>query len=156
VGAKDALMRYYQRQVKELEREQRPKRKNAKPEFELKKAVMKWLGENGFSCHTIESKATYSFSASRYLSGQSEPGMSDIVGCTPDGIGAFIELKAPGRRSTLKEHQREFLVSKIKLGAFAVCVDSVKALEEVWTEFQHRRRMEPMLARTILLRHLPQ
>lgn len=150
-----ALESYYERQQKELESEQRPRRKNQKPEFEVKKAVMAWLKERGFSCHVIEAKATYSQAAGRYVSGQTEPGVADIFGCTPEGVAVFIELKAPGKRYTLKAHQRDFLKTKIQAGAFAVCVDSVECLEQVWNAFEHRRKMEPKLATALLLRHLP-
>lgn len=154
-GAKDALDRYFARQMKELEREQGPKRKNAKPEFEVRKAVMAWLRANGFSCNVIEAKAVYSYEAGRYTQGQTAPGVADLFGCTPDGLGCFIELKAPDRRSTLRPGQREFLISKIQLGCFAVVVDSVECLSLAWAEFTHRRKMDPQLAKTFLLRHLP-
>lgn len=121
---------------------------------ELRSACMKWLDQNGFSCHVVESKAVYSHSAGRYLGGQTSVGFSDIVGVTPNGIAAFIEVKAPGRLSTAKPHQIAFLLSKAKLGAFAVVVDSVDLLERVYQEFEHRRKMSPDLGKNLLLRRL--
>lgn len=156
MSAKKALESYYARQLAQLERVQSPRLKNAKPEEEVKRVVMAWLKEHGFSCHVVEAKAVYSKRAGRYVSSQTTPGFSDIVGACPNGLAAFIELKAPGKRSTLREGQRAFLVEKIDKGAFAVCVDSVECLATVWEAFEHRVRMEPQLARALLLRHLPQ
>ncbi len=116
---------------------------------------MAWLKANSFSCHAIEAKAVYSFEAGRYMSGQTAPGVADIFGCSAEGVAVFIELKAPGRRCTLKEHQRAFLIAKINAGAFGVCVDSVECLAGAWSEFSHRRKMDTQLAKALLLSHLP-
>jgi hypothetical protein len=70
------------------------------------------------------------------LAGQADAGFADCVGVTPYfGVAAYIELKAPGRRSTLKPHQRDFLLGKISMGAFAVCIDSVELLSETYNEW---------------------
>lgn len=155
MSAKKALENYYRRQLEEQERQLRPKRRNQKPEKEVERSVMGWLNANGFSCHVVESKAVFSKAAGRFIKGQTQAGVADIFGCAPDGTAVFLELKAPGRRSTLKVHQREFLLTKIMIGAFAVCVDSVDLLSRYWSEFEHRRKMDPMLARNFLLRQLP-
>lgn len=154
MSAKHALNRYYAKLMREQERERSPRR-NSKPEHEVKVRVMHWLEANGFSCDVVESRAVYSKAAGRYVNGQTRKGFSDLTGCAPDGTAVFIELKAPGRRSTLRPEQREFLMSKIQCGAFALVVDSVHYLTDAWTEFTHRRRMDPQLARAFLLRHLP-
>lgn len=155
MSAKDALAKFCERHAKDLERDSRPRRKNAKPEFAVKKAVMRWLADNGFAVNAIEARAVFNPASGRYLNGQTDPGVSDILGVAPNGIAVAIELKAPGRRSTLKAHQREFLLKRIELGAFAVCVDSAECLELIWNDFIHRRQMEPQLGKAALLRHLP-
>lgn len=155
MSAKDALNKFYRKQMAAQERAQGPRRKNTRPEFEVKKAVLAWLKENGFSCHAIEAKAVYSYEAGRYLSGQTVPGVADIFGSTPDGIACFIELKAKGRKSTLKPHQYEFLVAKIEVGAFAVCVDSVQCLAQVSEQWRALQKTDPPGAKTLLLEHLP-
>jgi hypothetical protein len=155
MSAKKALDAFYRRELERFERESRPRRKNQKPELEVQRQVLAWLKEHGFSCHVVESKATYNRTASRYVSSKTTPGFSDITGVTPNGVGCFIELKAPGRRSTLRHAQRAFLTDKIQLGAFAVCVDSVSCLEQIWNAFEHRRKMDPKLAKAVLFRHLP-
>lgn len=152
MSAKDALNKYYQRQ---MPKPQKPRRKNQKPEAELEKHIKALFIELKFSMNKVEAKAVYNPHAGTYLRGQTEAGVSDWVGCTPDGCGCFVEVKAPGRRSTLKQHQRIFLETKIKLGAFAACVDSTELLYSTWTEWQHRRLMDPMLSRNYLLKALP-
>jgi hypothetical protein len=154
-STKRALEAYYQKLADQHERSLKPKRKNGKPELAVRSACMEWLRLHKFGCHVVESKAVYSKSAGRYLSGQTTAGFSDITGVTPSGLGCFIEVKRKGARSTLKAHQRYFLISKIELFAFAVCVDSVAMLETIYGEFEYRRKMEPQLAMALLLRHLP-
>jgi hypothetical protein len=154
MSARDALNKYYQNQLPK-ERKAPRKKRNAKPEAELEKHIRALFVELKFSMNKIESKAVYNVQAGTYLRGQTDAGVSDYVGCDPSGYGAFVEVKAPGKRSTLKPHQRAFLEDKINKGAFACCVDSVELLYKTWHEWQVRRLMEKMLARTYLLRALP-
>lgn len=155
MSAADALYKFSTRQLKQLERERKLKRKNGKPELQVQREVMKWLKANGFSCNVVESKAVYSKNAGRYLNSQTIPGFSDIAGACPNGLGCFIELKAPGRRSTLRSGQRAFLMDKINIGCFAVVVDSIEMLANIWNEFTRRYKMEPELAKNLLRKHLP-
>lgn len=154
MSAKDALNRFYEREAK---RASRKPRKNQKPEFEFKKVCKRWLDENGWCCDVVESKAVYNFEAGRYDHGQAEAGFSDIVGVTPYfGVAAFIELKAPGKRSTLKQHQRDFLLKKIEAGAFAVCIDSTELLDatfRTWCDLRQMRKFER--AKSYLVEQLP-
>lgn len=110
-------------------------RKNTAPEKETVKLILKACDSMGFSCHVVESKAVYSQAAGRYLNSQANPGFPDIVGCDQLGRALWIEVKAPGRRSTLKEHQRQFLISKIDLNCFAVCVDGPDQLLKFYREW---------------------
>ena len=135
-STKASLHKYLDKHAKEFDPSRRRKKKNNRPEKEVEKEVMEWLKRNDFSCHVVESKAVFSASAGIFLHSQADPGMSDIIGCTPDGMGCFIELKAKGKKSTLKMHQRKFLLSKIARGAFSVCVDSVEYLEKCWDYYK--------------------
>lgn len=157
--ASDALNKFYAKQMhmQEKERTGTPRKKNERPEWELtKKPCMKWFKAEGFSMSIVESKAVYSATEGKYLHGQTDAGFSDAAGCTPDGIGAFVEFKAPGRRSNLSEGQRQFLLEKINKGCFAVVVDSVSCLESIWSQFQSTYRiMGRAQAIALLLRHLP-
>jgi hypothetical protein len=152
MSAEDALKKYC---AKHWKRQSRAHRRNNHPEADLKTEVLGWLKSNGFSCHSIESKAVYSARAGRYVRGQTAPGVADIFGCAPNGIGVFIELKAPGRLSTLKHHQRDFLVAKICFGAFGACIDSVAGLAGTWTEFLNISATDIKRAQEFLIDSLP-
>lgn len=123
-----------------LTRESKPKRvtKNGRPEFEFKKIAKAWLEANGFSINVVESKAVWSNAAGGYVRGQTDAGFSDIVGVTPvRGVACFIELKAPGKRGTLKPHQRDFLLEKINKHAFAICTDSIEHMKNTFQVWRH-------------------
>jgi hypothetical protein len=143
-SVKQAMERYFDKQAKKND-PLKKKRKNKKPEKLVEKACMDWLKIMDFSCDVVESKAVFSPRAGIYLNSQATPGMSDIVGCTPDGRGAFIELKAKDRRNALKDHQRRFLLEKISRGAFACCVDSPYYLEKCWEHYKRGGDMTEML-----------
>lgn len=156
MSAADALKRYYERQNRRSTN-RKPTRKNNKPEHEVKKAVMSWLVAHDFSCDVVESKAVYSEKADRYIRGQATAGFSDIVGVCPCfGVACYIELKAPGRRSTLRGHQKDFLVEKIQRQAFACVTDSIEHLEEIYFKWQAMFiRGDYMGAKNLLLKNLP-
>lgn len=135
-STKACLERYFTKQAKKNDPTKKA-RKYTRPEKLVEKAVMQWLKDNDFSCHVVEAKAVYNKEAGTYLSGQAEKGMSDIVGCTPDGRACFIELKAKDQRCRLKDHQREFLMQKISRGSFATCVDSVEYIERCWAHYKN-------------------
>lgn len=127
---------------KEARRSTGRPRSNQKPEFEFGKLVDQWFSANGWSMSRIESKAVYNFAAGRYDHGQAEAGFSDRVGITPyRGVAAFVELKAPGQRSRIRRHQRDFLLSKIDSEAFAVCVDSIESLERIFHKWRNLRQL---------------
>lgn len=125
----NAIKRHQERQSKV---QSGPKRKNNKPEKMLEFEVSQWLKKNDFAFNVVESKAVYSHSAGRYLKGQTDSGFADIVGLDKNGNFIAIELKAPGRLSTLREKQREYLNGIINKNGFAVVIDNVKSLEEYY------------------------
>lgn len=111
------------------------KSKNNKPEKIVEKSCLQYLRSIGASIDVVESKATYSLSAKSYRSSPIKAGFPDLVGCDQNGILLSIELKAPGRRSTLRPAQRAFLIEKINHNAFAVCVDSVELLKNLYDKW---------------------
>jgi len=149
----NALTRFYKKSLKQRTR----KTKNSKPEFEFKKTAKAWLESNGFSVNVVESKAVWNHNAGGYIRGQTDAGFSDIVGVTPVfGVACFIELKAPGRRSSLKPHQFDFLVGKIDKHAFAVCTDSVDHLDGIFKKWKSAFVSGLYMdAKNILLNDLP-
>ena len=128
--------------AKLIKKKRAPREKpNGRPEKEVEKACTRWLRTNGFSVNVVESKAVYSASAGRYLSGQTDQGFSDCVGVHgATGIAVFIEFKAPGRTSTLRPAQKHFLRDKIKFNAFACVVDSSEKLASIWHQFRLARQ----------------
>lgn len=151
-SAMRALNKYSQKQIKSTKKSKSKKRTGLSPEKTVEKEVMKWIKDQGFSCNVVEAKAIYSPTAGQYLRGQTDAGFPDIAGCTPHGLGCFIELKAKGKRSTLKEHQRQFLIEKINRGAFAVCVDSVDCLRDIINRIKGSSYDQ---RKDLLLDHLP-
>jgi hypothetical protein len=111
---------------------------------------MSWLRDRKFSVNVIESKAVFSVAAGRYLDGQTISGFSDIAGCDMHGLGVFIELKAKGKRATVRPAQRVFLLDKIEHGAFAVVVDSAACLSHIY-----RKWKTGIDRKGILKKHLP-
>jgi len=87
------------------------------------------------------------------MTGQTVSGMSDIVGCSGDGVSVWVELKSKGRRKTLRPGQHEFLLRKIGCHCFAVCVDSVEMLATVWDEYQNIESRQDRVR--FLKNHLP-
>lgn len=152
-GAKFALERYLKRQLRGNKRAKREK--NESPEKAVEKEVVRWLASAGFCVSVVESKAVYSPSAGRYLRGQTEPGFTDICGVTPTGIGCFIELKAPGRKSTIRPAQVDFIQRKIKKNAFACCVDSFTDLADVYRTWSMLLKESDVRAQEFLISRLP-
>lgn len=152
MSAEDALLKHHQKLLdREIRSAKRGRKKNQKPEKELEKQILAACEQWGFDLHVVEAKAVYSEKAGRYLRGQTEAGLPDLVG-NLEGLSVWIELKAPGRRSTLKEHQRAFLVRKIEAGCFAVCVDSAEGLYDLTRAFLSTRSSDRC---QLLLDHLP-
>lgn len=134
----------------------RQKRDRAKsPEKQTEKEVMAWLEKNGFAVSVVESKAVYSKSAGRYLRGQTEAGFSDIVGVDGNAYAVFIELKAHGRRNTIRASQVEFLKTRISRGAFCVCTDSVDHVSSMYYAWLDMKNKSEDDARKFLLKDLP-
>jgi len=105
--------------------------KNRKPEKEVEKACMNWFRDQGFSMNVIEASG----GRNMYGAITVKSGFVDSAGCTPLGIGSFVEFKAPGRLSTLRDNQREFLLEKINKGCFACVVDSAGSLSRLYQEW---------------------
>lgn len=131
-STKQAILRYHQKQ---LNQSTGRKKKNDKPEKLVERDVMAWCKNAGFFVNVVESKAVYSAKAGIYHSGQTRAGTPDIIGCSNTGLFVAIELKARGRRNTLREAQREYICEVISRGGFACVVDSADYLAEIWRIF---------------------
>lgn len=120
---------------KHIKKDTLSKRKNSKPEKELEKQIMPYLKQAGIFCWVVDSSAVYSKSAGRYLYSQSDVGTPDLLGVNSQGQFVAVELKAPGRRSSLKEHQRQFLIRIIEHHGFAMCCDSVQSFLDLYASW---------------------
>lgn len=129
-GVKKALAKFEAKNSPKTQA--KPRKKSTKPEKALEKLICRWLRLNGFICNVVESRAVYNPKANRYINGQTHSGFSDIVGSDKNGISVYIELKAPGRLRDLKPHQYDFLLARLESNCFAVCVDSVEMLSEIY------------------------
>jgi hypothetical protein len=115
--------------------------KPLKPEKIVELEVLEACKQLGFSVSVIDSKATYSKNLGRYSQSRSAPeGFPDLVGCTPNGVLAAIELKARGKLRTIRPKQVDFLQKKIEMNCFAVCVDSADLLFDLYLQWKQRGR----------------
>lgn len=142
-----AILKHHERAAR---RDGNSARKNNKPEQSVVKEVLKWAKSRGLDLHVVESKAVYSASAGRYLHSQTSESLPDLLG-NYQGLSVWIECKAKGRVSTLKEHQRAFLARKATQNCFACVTDSVKRLENYFDTFL---TLLPEDRPTYLLSHL--
>lgn len=152
MSVKDALEKYSKKQ---LSSDRRPTRKNKKPEQKTVNACMEFFKDFGFSMHIVESKAVYNVRAGRYLTGQTVSGFTDSAACTPNGIGCFVEFKAKGRLSTLREAQREFMMEKIIKGCFSCVVDSAERLKRIYADWTKLKNLGGDEATAYLLAEMP-
>jgi len=118
-----AMLKHHEKQLPKKKRE---RKRNDNPEAKISLAIKNHLIGLGWSVDIVESKAVFSAQAQSYTFGKTRPGFSDIVGNTPSGMAAYIEVKSKGRRSSLRPAQFDFLSEKIKTNAFAIVADSVE------------------------------
>lgn len=111
--------------------------KNIKPEKLVEIQVYSWCLLNKFWIHVVESKATYSKNAKRYLRGNAPEGFPDMNGITPCLRPCYIELKAIGKRSNVSFEQTVFLLNAIAREAFAVVVDSPECLSDFYSGWRN-------------------
>lgn len=124
---------------KALKEYQQPTRHNKKPEKEVERDCLAWMRSLGWSVEVYESKATYNPRSGRYISQSMKQGTLDTMGVTNFGIAVAVEYKAPGKLSTLRDAQREFLIKRINQYAFACVVDSVSLLQEHHKQWEFLR-----------------
>jgi hypothetical protein len=136
MSAKSALYKYLDKHARENQ-DKKPRRKNKTPEADLQKEIIINARKDGFEFYITDSSAKWNEEAQAYISDKFAEGMSDLTG-DRDGIACYVEVKAPGKRSTLKEHQREFLIEKINRGCFAMCADSYEDIVITWNKWRQK------------------
>lgn len=132
-GVQDALQNFYSKELKKDSPSK--KRKNKAPEKQVVKAILTWGNDNGFDLDVIEASTFDRYKVSMAHDTKVVAGYSDISGNDRFGLACYIEVKAPGRRSTLRESQRFFLERKISSGAFACVTDNISHLHNLYHQW---------------------
>lgn len=139
--------------LQEYSERQKPKTKKPRQEREepVVAAVQEWARLHGIQLRRYESKAIRKVIGGRVVWQNSglDYGTPDLLG-VGEGYSVAIEVKAPGKRATLRPKQREFLTQQIHGGGFAVVADGVDKLHEWWTEFLRRKRSDEPTALWLL------
>ena len=125
---------------KSLKQKQGPHRKNGSPEKDVEKACLVLMRAWGWSVEIYESKATYDPRRGVWRQQAMKAGTLDCMCVTNFGVAVAIEFKAPGKLSTLRYNQREFLVNRINQYAFAAVVDSPEILEVYRNKWESLRK----------------
>ena len=132
-GVEKALRNYHEKQLPKKKKTRR--KPNKKPEQELVKSLISYCRAHKIDVQVVESQNVYSQTSGKYTRAQTRAGTPDLIGNDRSGLSVWIEAKAPGRLSTLRENQREFLERKIRSNCFAVVVDSVERLNSLYYNF---------------------
>lgn len=149
----NAIAGFFERQDK---KQKGPSRKNQKPEKQTEKECLDWMREQKFDVQIVEAKSVFSRERGRFISQSVKAGTVDCIGNDPQGFGVFVEFKAPGRLSTLRDAQRKFLIKKIHSGAFACVTDSAKRLADIyhaWCKFRREGKLDQ--SKLFLVQKLP-
>jgi hypothetical protein len=143
----------------QCEKDAKPKlvsKKKQFPERKVQHEIHKWAKVRGWSLDVVDASSAWNSATESYSKTFVQSGFPDSVGCMPTGRAVYIEFKAPGKRNNLKPHQREFLVNKINLNAFACCSDSVDHLSKLYASWLHLgKEFGPQNSKQLLLDDLP-
>lgn len=114
---------------------QKRKKTNNNIEGPVVLEILNYLKLINWSVDIVEAKGVYNESAGRYLHGKTRPGFSDICGNMPNGIAIWIEVKAPGKRKTIRVEQYQFLIEKISSNCFAIVCDGIDYFKYIFNEW---------------------
>lgn len=146
-GIKAAIEKYIQKNDPTANK---PKRKNNTPELDfIANELRPYLISQNIDYDVIEAKSTFSEATMTYTSQAVVPGYPDISGNFSNGLAVYIEVKAPGKRRTLRPDQREFLIRKINSNAFASVTDSVEHLDDLIKRFKISKDRKELLLKDL-------
>ena len=110
----------------------------------------------GMDLSVVDTSAVWNPVAKRYLRRQASESLPDVIG-NYNHVSVWIELKAPGKRSSINakqnRHQRDFLVRKIQQGCFACVTDGIDHLRRLFFKWKNSPSMIDRVA--ILMGDLP-
>ena len=158
-----AVEKSAKKDLKEIDKLQgtgKKRKKNGKPEKMVERDCLAWMRKMDWEVQIYESKAIYNAAAGRY---QANPGVktgnADCQGIMPSGVSVAVEFKAPGKLSTfLKDTnipQRDFIIKRIHMNGFAVVVDSVEMLMDIYRQWEILKAKGDEQAKTFLTASLP-
>ena len=133
-SVKNAINKYIAKNTDGIQSKPQQKESRQSPERRTEASVKRWCRANGILIHVVEA-SIFDRTTGEMGEAKAEAGFSDLVGNSMQGLACYIELKAEGRRSTLSDTQRDFLIAKIESFCFAVVVDSDAVLETYWSGF---------------------
>src|SRR5574343_142669 len=148
-STKKALENYY-KSLLPKEQSLEPKRKNKSPEKDVQTAIMNKMRELGLFVFRVEARALDIGGNLSYS--ETSSGVSDLLAVSTTGQFLAVEVKASGRRSTLRYSQRVFLTSVIASNGFASVSDSVEHFVSLWQTYQ---KTPDALKKALLLNDLP-
>jgi hypothetical protein len=126
---------------KQISQDDLTPRKYSHPELKTQAEIIKWCRAQGISIDIVDAASAWERGSESYSRTHVRSGFSDAVGVMANGRAIYIEFKAPGKRCTLKEHQREFLIEKINNNAFACCTDSIDHIKNLLFKWKENIRL---------------
>lgn len=129
-GVKLALFNYYKNQTIEVK-----KKKNQKPETQALADIMMVLKIKHWLCFRYEAKSAFDPISNKYRMTHVVPGHTDIAGITPEGFPFYIEVKAKGKRSQVRDNQIKFILDTIRFGSFSIVADSGEYVLDCYTKW---------------------
>lgn len=126
-----------------------------KPEQWVVSQVFAWYFQNRWSMSVFDSEMIRG-PKNKMIPNQGIPtGCPDTLGCTDQGLAAFVELKKQGFRHICRLSQRQFLLLKIEANSFCIVTDSVTHLEDTYRKWISLREISLKEARDFLMSELP-
>lgn len=111
-----------------------------KNEKSFEKKIVWHLRALGWSVDVIDSKAQYSKALRMYKrSSAARVGFPDLVCVMPGGRAAYIELKAPNKKNTVRLEQLSFLKEKMACGAFVCVTWAIEHFDGILKEFHQTK-----------------
>lgn len=125
------------------------------PEKQVEIDTLAWGYQNGFCLDVYDSEAIFT-NGRKVKNPGVKVGTSDLIGNSPEGLSAYLELKDPKKGKVCRIEQYNFLRRKIESNAFALVVSDVSFLAQTWSLWLSLRKQDKTKeAREFLLGLLP-
>jgi hypothetical protein len=128
---------------------------NFNPEKKVEQQVLAWYFQNHWSMSVFDSEMIRGPKNKMVRNPGIPTGCPDTLGCTDQGLAAFVELKKHGFRHICRLSQRQFLERKIQSNAFGIVTDSTEHLSKTYSSWLSLRSESLQKAREFLISELP-